>query len=68
MVDPAWKGRGLGAALQERLVAYARSRGVRALTADVLMDNLRMLRLFRSSGLEVSSQTLQGVTEVVLTL
>jgi hypothetical protein len=27
-----------------------------------------MLRLFRSSGLEVSSQTLQGVTEVVLTL
>ncbi|MCW2725310.1 MAG: acetyl-CoA hydrolase/transferase [Frankiales bacterium] len=68
MVDPDWKGKGLGAALQQRLVSYARSRGVRTLTADVLMDNVRMLRLFRSSGLPLTTHTLQGVTEVVLTL
>jgi RimJ/RimL family protein N-acetyltransferase len=68
MVDPDWKGRGLGGALQERLVSYARKAGVRALTADVLMENTAMLRLFRSSGLDISAQTQQGVTEIVLTL
>jgi acyl-CoA hydrolase/RimJ/RimL family protein N-acetyltransferase len=68
MVDPDWKGRGLGAALQERLVSYARKAGVRALTADVLMENTAMLRLFRSSGLPMKAHTTQGVTEVVLTL
>jgi acyl-CoA hydrolase/RimJ/RimL family protein N-acetyltransferase len=68
MVDPEWKGRGLGTALQERLVSYARAAGVRALTADVLMENTAMLRLFRSSGLDITAHTQQGVTEVVLTL
>jgi acyl-CoA hydrolase/RimJ/RimL family protein N-acetyltransferase len=68
MVDPAYKGLGLGAALQQRLIEYARSRGVRALTADVLVGNSAMLRLFRSSGLDITAQTSHGVTEVVLTL
>ena len=51
MVDPAYKSLGLGSALQERLVSYARSQRVRALTADVLVENSAMLRLFRSSGM-----------------
>jgi L-amino acid N-acyltransferase YncA len=68
MVDPAYKSLGLGAALQERLISYARSAGVRALTADVLSENKAMLRLFRSSGLDLDAHTSHGVTEVVLTL
>ncbi|MCA1712216.1 MAG: GNAT family N-acetyltransferase [Actinobacteria bacterium] len=68
MVDPDWKGRGLGTALQDRLISHARAAGVRALTADVLMENTAMLRLFRSSGLDLTAHTQQGVTEVVLTL
>ena len=68
IVDPAFKGLGLGAALQDRIVTYARAQGVRALTADVLMENIAMLRLFRSSGLELTTHTTRGVTEVVLTL
>ena len=68
MVDPEWKSRGLATALQERLIAYARQSGVRALTADVLMENTAMLKVFRSSGLDISAHTQQGVTEVVLTL
>jgi ribosomal protein S18 acetylase RimI-like enzyme len=68
MVDPAFKGLGLGAALQERLTSYARASGVRAFTADVLMENKAMLRLFRSSGLELEAHTSRGVTEVVLIL
>ena len=68
MVDPEWKSRGLATALQERLIAYARASGVRAFTADVLLENAAMLRVFRASGLELTAQTQQGVTEVVLTL
>jgi acyl-CoA hydrolase/RimJ/RimL family protein N-acetyltransferase len=68
MVDPAYKGLGLGTALQERLISYARAAGVRALTADVLAENKARLQLFRSSGLEMEAHTSQGVTEVVLTL
>jgi len=68
MVDPEWKGRGLGTALRDVVVDVARRRGVVALTADVLSENTAMLRLFRSSGLEVEAHTSHGVTEVVLTL
>lgn len=68
MVDPSYKSLGLGAALQERIISYARSAGVRALTADVLLENTAMLRLFRSSGLALEAHTSHGVTEVVLTL
>ena len=68
IVDPSFKGLGLGAALQERLISYARAGGVRALTADVLMENTAMLRLFGSSGLDMDAHTSRGVTEVVLTL
>ena len=68
MVDPELKGRGLGRALQERLIAFAQAAGVRALRADVLAENKAMLTLFRSSGRDVTMKTTLGVTEVVLTL
>ena len=68
MVDPDWKGRGLGTALRDAVVDLARRRGVVALTADVLAENAAMLQLFRSSGLELEAHTSYGVTEVVLTL
>ena len=48
MVDPEWKGRGLGRALMDVVVDYARRHGVVAFTADVLSENLAMLRLFGS--------------------
>ena len=68
MVDPEWKGRGLGTALRDVVVDVARRRGVVALTADVLAENTAMLRVFRTSGLDVEAHTSHGVTEVVLTL
>ena len=68
MVDPEWKGVGLGTALRDVVVDVARRRGVVALTADVLVENAAMLRLFRTSGLDVEAHTSQGVTEIVLTL
>ena len=68
MVDPEWKGRGLGRALMEIVVDYGRRHAVVAFTADVLSENRAMLRLFRSSGLDITAQSSHGVTEVVLTL
>jgi GNAT superfamily N-acetyltransferase len=68
MVDPEWKGAGLGTALRDVIVDVARRRGVVALTADVLAENTAMLRVFRTSGLEVELHTSQGVSEIVLTL
>ena len=68
MVDPEWKGVGLGTALRDVIVDVARRRGVVALTADVLIENTAMLRLFRTSGLDVEAHTSRGVTEIVLTL
>ena len=68
MVDPEWKGAGLGTALRDVIVDVARRRGVVALTADVLAENTAMVRVFRTSGLEVELHTSQGVSEIVLTL
>ena len=47
MVDPGWQGNGLATALHARTVEYARAHGVRGLTADVLMSNPAMLKVFR---------------------
>jgi acyl-CoA hydrolase/RimJ/RimL family protein N-acetyltransferase len=68
MVDPEWKGVGLGTALRDVVIDVARRRGVVALTADVLVENTAMLRLFRTSGLDVEAHTSRGVSEIVLTL
>jgi acyl-CoA hydrolase/RimJ/RimL family protein N-acetyltransferase len=47
MVEPDWQGSGLGTALHARTVEYARAHGVRGFTADVLMSNPSMLKVFR---------------------
>jgi RimJ/RimL family protein N-acetyltransferase len=51
LVDPEWQGTGLGTILQERMTEYARARGVRGFSADVLATNEAMLRVFgRAQG------------------
>jgi len=49
------KGRGLGRLLLQRLIAYARGRGIRQLTGQVLEDNVMMLSLCKELGFELSS-------------
>jgi RimJ/RimL family protein N-acetyltransferase len=51
VVEDGWQGRGLGAAMTERLVRVARERGIRRLYALVTPGNERMLRLLRGLGL-----------------
>jgi RimJ/RimL family protein N-acetyltransferase len=66
MVDPEWQGAGLGGLLHARAVEYARAHGVRGFTADVMVGNSRMLRVFRRGDHDVSLTTESAVTEVTM--
>jgi acyl-CoA hydrolase/RimJ/RimL family protein N-acetyltransferase len=66
MVDPQWQGAGLGSLLHERMLEYARERGVRGFRADVRADNARMMHVFRRAGHELSVTRDAGVYEVTM--
>ncbi len=54
IVDRAMAGRGLGTLLMQRIIDYARERGVKQLFGDVLRENDNMLRLNRKLGFTVT--------------
>ena len=47
------KGRGLGWALMQMIIEYARSEGLKVISGDVLTENAVMLAMCRSLGFEV---------------
>jgi acetyltransferase len=61
------KGRGLGRALMERIIAYARGRGLQEIHGDVLTDNRRMLALCDDLGFQRGAVE-EGVVRVSLSL
>jgi RimJ/RimL family protein N-acetyltransferase len=66
MVDPDWQRVGLGGILHTRLVEYAAERGIRGFTADVLVRNSSMLRVFQRAGHDLTVTTSAGVHEVTM--
>jgi GNAT superfamily N-acetyltransferase len=66
MVDPEWQGAGLGALLHTQLVGYAREHGARGLTAEVLMRNARMLRIFERGEHSLTTKSEEGVLELTM--
>lgn len=50
LLEDAWQGKGLGGKLVDIVTAVARKRGLRGLTADVALDNDRMLRILFRRG------------------
>ena len=66
MVDPDWQGAGLGRILHAGLVDYARRRGARGLTADVLAENAPMLRVFERGDHSFDVEIADGVAEVTM--
>ncbi|WP_291845841.1 bifunctional acetate--CoA ligase family protein/GNAT family N-acetyltransferase [Bradyrhizobium sp.] len=48
------KGRGLGWALMQLIIEYARSEGLKVISGDVLADNTTMLEMCRSLGFDVA--------------
>ncbi|MDW8396938.1 MAG: GNAT family N-acetyltransferase [Acetobacteraceae bacterium] len=53
VVEPAWKGQGLGRHLMQRLFAWAREVGLRAVVGRVLADNAPMLAFCRRLGFTI---------------
>jgi acetyltransferase len=63
------KGRGLGWALMQLIIEYAKSEGLKAISGDVLQENTVMLEMCRSLGFEVKTDPVEhGVCDVRLTL
>jgi acetyltransferase len=48
------KGRGLGWAMMQLMIAYAKSEGLQRLTGQVLRGNIKMLDMCRALGFSVS--------------
>ncbi|HLU58418.1 MAG TPA: GNAT family N-acetyltransferase [Pseudonocardia sp.] len=55
------QGRGLGSILLEHLAAAARENGLRRFEAEVLVENHRMVRVFRDAGYQVKREFAEGV-------
>jgi acetyltransferase len=53
------KGRGLGWALMQLIIEYAKSEGLKAISGDVLAENTVMLEMCRSLGFEVKSDPVE---------
>jgi acetyltransferase len=53
------KGRGLGWALMQLIIEYARSEGLKIISGDVLRENTVMLAMCRSLGFEVKADPVE---------
>jgi len=60
VVEPGWKGQGLGRHLMERLFAWARQAGLREVVGEVLADNAPMLGFVRSLGFSIRRRPEEG--------
>jgi len=64
VVSDRFQGKGVGTALFKQLVTLAKAQGVKGFTADVLVNNGRMLGIFNKSGERVETRLDEGVYQV----
>jgi GNAT superfamily N-acetyltransferase len=63
-----YQGQGIGAALLRHLAKIARGAGLKEFTAEVLPDNIPMLKVFEKSGLKFRTKRESGAVHVALQL
>jgi GNAT superfamily N-acetyltransferase len=68
VVVDQFQRQGVGAALMRHLATIARAAGIRELTAEVLAENIPMLKVFEKSGLQQIVARESGLVHVVLRL
>lgn len=61
LVEDAHQGRGIGQLLLEHLAQAGRERGFHKFSAEVLPDNLGMIRTFKDAGYRVGSELYDGI-------
>ena len=67
-VVDSYQGQCIGALLMRHLAAIARQAGIKELVAEVLADNIPMLRVFEKSGLDFRTRQEAGVVHVAFQL
>jgi ribosomal protein S18 acetylase RimI-like enzyme len=67
-VIDAYQGQGVGSALMRHLAAISREAGLQQLVADVLPENIPMLRLFQKCGCRMNTRREAEVVRVTLGL
>jgi RimJ/RimL family protein N-acetyltransferase len=67
-VTDQYQGQGIGAALLRHLTAIARDAGLKEFTAEVLPENVPMLKVFEKSGLRMNAKRKPDVVHVTLQL
>jgi ribosomal protein S18 acetylase RimI-like enzyme len=68
VVVDEYQGQGIGRALMRHLAGIARQAGLREFTAEVLPENLSMLKVFEKSGLRLHVEREPQVLHVALQL
>jgi len=68
VVIDTYQGQGLGAALMKHLAGIARSGGIKKFIAEVLPENIAMLKVFEKSGFDVTTEREPRVVHVSLQL
>ena len=63
-----YQGQGIGAALLRYMAILARDAGLKEFTAEVLPENIPMLKTFEKSGLKMSTKRESGTVHVALQL
>ena len=66
LVIDDYQGKGLGTALMRRLAAVGREAGLNELVAEVLAENVAMLRVFERSGLAMTAKHEGSAVHVTL--
>ncbi len=67
VVRDDFQRKGLGTCLFRRLVEIGQMNGLRKFSADVLAENVGMLKIFHRSGMNVETTTEEGVVRVAMT-
>ena len=68
VVIDEYQGQGIGGALLQHLAVLARSSGLKQFIAEVLPENIPMLKVFEKSGLKCITKRTLGAVQVVLQL
>jgi GNAT superfamily N-acetyltransferase len=66
IVDEDYQGKGIASFLFDMLTRIAKENGIEGFTADVLMDNKAMLRVYEKAPFPMKAQIAGGVYELTI--
>ena len=68
VVVDRWQNKGVGMQFMDMLIKIAKDKGIKALTAELLSENFRMLDMFYRTGLKVEARLVEDTYMVNMDL